>query len=80
MKHPTHCAPQSFGRTSRRLVTALEHDPILFDDTRLQFLALNSAWEINEYHRYRASINQSALALACSKPMSRSPKPGETDR
>jgi hypothetical protein len=25
--------------------------PILFDDTRLQFLALNSAWEIDEYHR-----------------------------
>jgi precorrin-6B methylase 2 len=36
--------------------------PILFDDTRLQFLALNSAWEIDEYHRERASINQSALA------------------
>jgi GTPase SAR1 family protein/predicted phosphodiesterase len=36
--------------------------PILFDDARLQFLALNSAWEIDEYHRERSSINQSALA------------------
>jgi hypothetical protein len=34
----------------------------LFDNTRLQFLALNSAWEIDEYHRERASINQSAQA------------------
>jgi GTPase SAR1 family protein/predicted phosphodiesterase len=60
---------ENFGRFYHELIQlpyplqpATQCIPILFDDTRLQFLALNSAWEIDEYHRERASINQSALA------------------
>jgi small GTP-binding protein len=34
----------------------------LFPDTSLQFLALNSAWEIDEFFQHRSSINDSALA------------------
>ncbi|NTX33487.1 metallophosphoesterase [Myxococcus sp. CA033] len=36
--------------------------PFFFSDTRLQFLAMNSAWEIDEYFRNRSSINESALS------------------
>jgi GTPase SAR1 family protein/predicted phosphodiesterase len=60
---------ENFGRFYHELIQlpyplqpAAQCVPILFDDTRLQFLALNSAWEIDEYRRERASINQSALA------------------
>ena len=60
---------ENFGRFYHELIQlpyplqpAAQCVPILFDDTRLQFLALNSAWEIDEYHRERSSINQSALA------------------
>lgn len=34
----------------------------LFEDTRIQFLALNSAWEIDEFHRERSGINSTALS------------------
>jgi 3',5'-cyclic AMP phosphodiesterase CpdA len=34
----------------------------LFPETRLQFLAMNSAWEIDEYFKERASINEGALS------------------
>jgi len=33
----------------------------LFDDTRLQFLTLNSAWEIDEFFSERSSIHSGAL-------------------
>ena len=36
----------------------------LFPDTRLQFMTLNSAWQIDEFFSDRASINDSALARA----------------
>jgi Icc-related predicted phosphoesterase len=39
----------------------------LFPDTRLQFLALNSAWEIDEFYSERSRINDSALASGLLK-------------
>ena len=36
--------------------------PLLFSEHRLQFLAMNSAWEIDEYFRERSSILEQALA------------------
>lgn len=36
--------------------------PYLFPETRLQFLGLNSAWEIDEHFRGRSSISAAALA------------------
>ncbi|MCY1032644.1 metallophosphoesterase [Corallococcus sp. BB11-1] len=36
--------------------------PFLFSDTHLQFLAMNSAWEIDEHFRDRSSVNDSALS------------------
>jgi small GTP-binding protein len=33
----------------------------LFEDTRIQFLMLNSAWEIDEFNKNRSSINYNAL-------------------
>lgn len=36
--------------------------PSLFSDTRLQFLAMNSAWEVDEYFQERSSIDDRALA------------------
>lgn len=36
--------------------------PYLFPDAMLQFICLNSSWEIDEYFSDRASINQGALA------------------
>jgi predicted MPP superfamily phosphohydrolase len=36
--------------------------PMLFDSTRIQFLAINSAWEIDEYFQNRSGVNPSALA------------------
>ncbi|WP_224368195.1 metallophosphoesterase [Hyalangium versicolor] len=36
--------------------------PFLFAEERLQFLAMNSAWEIDEYFRERSSISEKALA------------------
>ena len=51
---------ENFGRFYHELIQlpyplqpAAQCVPILFDDTRLQFLALNSAWEIDEYHASR---------------------------
>lgn len=34
----------------------------LFDDTRIQFLTLNSSWEVDEHFQDRASINDSAIS------------------
>ena len=39
----------------------------LFPDVRLQFLALNSAWEIDEFFKERSSINDGALASVLLK-------------
>jgi hypothetical protein len=36
--------------------------PVLFSEHRLQFLAMNSAWEIDEYFQGRASISEQALS------------------
>ncbi|MFY0523087.1 metallophosphoesterase [Archangium gephyra] len=36
--------------------------PFLFSESRLQFLAMNSAWEIDEYFKERSSISDSALS------------------
>ncbi len=35
---------------------------LLFDGPRIQFLEINSAWEIDEYFPERSGVNQSALA------------------
>src|SRR5215470_19626482 len=37
---------------------------LLFEDTGIQFLALNSSWMIDEYHPGRSGINENALAKA----------------
>jgi hypothetical protein len=39
----------------------------LFEDTKLQFLTLNSAWEIDEYYRQRCGINDSALSVGLAQ-------------
>ena len=44
------------------LKTEVQCIPFLFEETRIQFLAMNSAWEIDEFHKERSSINESALA------------------
>ncbi|TQF09152.1 hypothetical protein FJV41_46130 [Myxococcus llanfairpwllgwyngyllgogerychwyrndrobwllllantysiliogogogochensis] len=36
--------------------------PFLFPETRLQFLSMNSAWEIDEYFKERSSISEHALS------------------
>ncbi|MCI0662644.1 MAG: TIR domain-containing protein [Acidobacteria bacterium] len=38
-----------------------------FDEPRIQFLTINSAWEIDEYFQDRSGINQSALAKGLLK-------------
>jgi small GTP-binding protein len=35
-----------------------------FPDTRVQFLALNSCWQIDRFHRKRSAVHPDALALA----------------
>jgi small GTP-binding protein len=39
----------------------------LFDDTKIQFLTMNSAWEIDEYYPNRASIHNGALERGITK-------------
>jgi small GTP-binding protein len=41
--------------------------PHLFTDTGIQFLPLNSAWEVDEFFPYRASINPAALSRGLIK-------------
>lgn len=41
--------------------------PYLFPETGLQFLAFNSAWEIDEHFRDRAGIHEGALTRALEK-------------
>jgi 3',5'-cyclic AMP phosphodiesterase CpdA len=41
--------------------------PFLFPDARLQFLALNSAWEIDEYFPARSAVHPGALARALAE-------------
>ncbi|WP_434391782.1 metallophosphoesterase [Melittangium boletus] len=36
--------------------------PTLFTDTRLQFLAMNSSWEVDEHFRERSHIHEGALS------------------
>jgi GTPase SAR1 family protein/predicted phosphodiesterase len=40
--------------------------PLLFSEHRLQFLAMNSAWEIDEYFRERSGIFEQALSRGLS--------------
>jgi hypothetical protein len=37
---------------------------VLFEEIGIQFLALNSAWMIDEYHPGRSGVNEKALAKA----------------
>ncbi len=50
--------------TQKRYPLAPEEQclPVLFSEDRLQFLAVNSAWEIDEYFQDRASISEQALS------------------
>jgi 3',5'-cyclic AMP phosphodiesterase CpdA len=64
-----HARFLNFGRFYHSLVqqpypSKLEEQgfSFLFSDTRLQFLALNSAWEIDEFFKERSSIHERALA------------------
>jgi predicted phosphodiesterase len=41
--------------------------PFLFEETGLQFLAMNSACEIDEYHKDRSGMHESALAAGLLK-------------
>jgi hypothetical protein len=41
--------------------------PFLFEETGIQFIAMNSAWEIDGYHQDRSGINESALAAGLRK-------------
>jgi hypothetical protein len=65
---------ESFGKFYHSLVQQpypLEADKqgfsFLFPDSHLQFLALNLAWEIDEFFKERSSINDSALSSALLK-------------
>jgi small GTP-binding protein len=41
--------------------------PFFFSESRLQFLAMNSAWEIDEYFKERSSIPDNALSRGLSR-------------
>lgn len=41
--------------------------PFLFDDAKLQFLVMNSAWEIDEYFGDRSGINEAALSAGLAE-------------
>ncbi|MFN7929418.1 MAG: hypothetical protein U0Y68_16020 [Blastocatellia bacterium] len=41
--------------------------PFLYDEPRLQFLTMNSAWEIDEWHQERSGIHDKALAKMLTK-------------
>lgn len=41
--------------------------PFLFSESRLQFLAMNSAWEIDEYFKERSSVSDQALSRGLAK-------------
>ncbi|HEX4950874.1 MAG TPA: TIR domain-containing protein [Blastocatellia bacterium] len=41
--------------------------PFLYDEPRIQFLTMNSAWEIDEWHKDRSSVNDKALARMLTK-------------
>lgn len=41
--------------------------PFLFSESRLQFLAMNSAWEIDEYFQQRSGISDKALSRGLAK-------------
>lgn len=60
---------ENFGKFYHALVRQAYPSPaeaqglaFLFPEARLQFLAMNSAWEIDEFYRERSSINDSALS------------------
>lgn len=70
--------PRRFGNFSRffyhplfqleyPLTPAEQGIPYLFPETGLQFLAFNSAWEIDEHFQTRAGINEGALTRALEK-------------
>jgi small GTP-binding protein len=41
--------------------------PFLFSDTKLQFIAMNSCWEVDEFFRDRSSIHSGALSRGLIK-------------
>lgn len=41
--------------------------PTLFEETRIQFIAMNSSWEIDEFFPARSGINESALSRGLVK-------------
>jgi signal recognition particle receptor subunit beta len=47
--------PLEAGRQARDL---------LYENDKIQFIVLNSAWQIDEYHRKRATLNEQARSLA----------------
>ncbi len=57
--------------------------PTLFTESRLQFLAMNSAWEIDEYFRERSGIWEHALSrglTAADQELAQARKRGELPR
>jgi Icc-related predicted phosphoesterase len=57
--------------------------PFLFSNTRIQFLAMNSCWEIDEYFPDRSSIYESALTrglIAAEKQIQQAQKMGELSK
>ena len=54
--------------------------PSLFSESRLQFLAINSAWQIDEYFRERSDISEKALSrglLAASQELAKARERGD---
>jgi WD40 repeat protein/GTPase SAR1 family protein/predicted MPP superfamily phosphohydrolase len=51
-----------FKQLEYSLKSAEQSLSVLFEETGVQFLALNSAWMIDEYHPDRSRINEKALA------------------
>jgi hypothetical protein len=49
------------------LKAGLQCLPFLFEETGIQFLAMNSAWEIDGYHKDRSGIHEGALAAGLVK-------------
>ena len=51
-----------FKQLEYSLKPELQSLALLFEETRIQFLALNSAWLVDEFHPERSAVNEKALA------------------
>ena len=65
---------ENFGKFYHSLIqepypleTDTQATPFLADDAQIQFLTLNSAWEIDEYFKNRSSVHNGALSTALVK-------------